>query len=70
MVPGWHRKLKYLSCLSHNAGFFWPKNSIIKNSGVITVSIGKVILSDKAKADKINKETKNWIEKEMIKINV
>ena len=56
--------------VAHNAGFFWPKNSIIKKSGVITVSIGKVISSDKAKADKINQETKDWIEKEMIKINV
>ena len=56
--------------VAHNAGFFWPKNSIIKKSGVITVSIGKVISSDKAKADKINQETKDWIEKEMLKINV
>ena len=56
--------------VAHNAGFFWPKNSIFKKSGVITVSIGKVISSDKKKADKINQETKDWIEKEMIKINV
>ena len=56
--------------VAHNAGFFWPKNSMIKTSGVITVSIGKVIVSNKLKADKLNQITKDWIEKEMIKINV
>jgi len=43
---------------------------MIKTSGVITVSIGKVIVSDNLKADKLNQRTKDWIEKEMIKINV
>ena len=56
--------------VAHNAGNFWPKNSMIKNPGVITVSIGKVIKSDKQKPDVLIKKTQNWIEKEMLEINV
>lgn len=56
--------------VAHNAGYFWPKNSVFKKPGEITVSIGRVIMSDKLKPYQLNKKTKDWIEKEMLKINV
>jgi len=56
--------------VAHNAGKFWPKNSFIKNPGVIKVSIGKLISSENKTVDELNLQVKNWIENEMKAINV
>ena len=56
--------------VAHNAGYFWPKNSFIKNPGEITVSIGPTIQTDKITPEEANKLSKDWIESEMLKINV
>ncbi len=52
-----------------NSGDCWPKNSFIKQPGLITVSIGKPISSDNKTAAQIMQEVEAWIESEMRKIS-
>jgi len=56
--------------VAHNAGHFWPKNSFLKNPGEITVSIGSSINTSSITPEEANKIAKDWIELEMLKINV
>ncbi|MDC0127017.1 1-acyl-sn-glycerol-3-phosphate acyltransferase [Methylophilaceae bacterium] len=56
--------------VAHNAGSFWPKNSLIKYPGEITVSIGLAIDTSNISSGEANKIAKDWIESEMVKINV
>ena len=56
--------------VAHNAGFYWPKNSFIKKPGVIKVSIGPEIITKNLSAATVNRKTKEWIENEMLKLNV
>jgi len=56
--------------VAHNAGYFWPKNSFIKKPGKITVSIGSAINTSGITPEEANKLAKDWIESEMLKINV
>lgn len=56
--------------VAHNAGFFWPKNSFIKKPGEISVSIGPVINTANISPEEANTLAKNWIESEMLNINV
>jgi 1-acyl-sn-glycerol-3-phosphate acyltransferase len=51
--------------VAHNAGEFWRKNSLLKNPGTITVSIGPAIDASGMKADELNKQVETWIEAEM-----
>ena len=51
--------------VAHNAGEFWRKNSLLKQPGTITVSIGQPIQADGMKADELNKQVEAWIEAEM-----
>jgi len=46
----------------HNAGFFWPRNSIIKKPGTITMVIGPVIQTTGKSANEIMTEVEAWIE--------
>jgi 1-acyl-sn-glycerol-3-phosphate acyltransferase len=55
--------------VAHNAGEFWPKNSFIKKSGIITVSIGPTIDSTGLKPDALNQQVEQWIEQEMLVLN-
>lgn len=55
--------------VAHNAGEFWPKNSMLKKPGVIHVSIGKPIASNGLKPDVLNKKVEAWIEAEMLTLN-
>ena len=48
-----------------NAGECWPKNSFIKQPGVITVSIGAPIPSQGLDAPELTTRVENWIESEM-----
>ena len=55
--------------VAHNAGEYWPKNSFIKRPGVISVHIGKPIISAGRKADALNTQVEIWIENEMLLLN-
>tara|TARA_B110000008_G_scaffold264169_1_gene288231 strand:+ start:407 stop:778 length:372 start_codon:yes stop_codon:yes gene_type:complete len=56
--------------VAHNAGYFWPKNSFIKKPGEIIVSIGSSINTSTITAKEATKIAKEWIELEMLEINV
>lgn len=49
--------------VAHNAGRLWPRNSMIKKPGLITIKIGPVIKSENKSAKQITNEVENWIEK-------
>jgi 1-acyl-sn-glycerol-3-phosphate acyltransferase len=51
--------------VAHNAGRLWPRNSMIKKPGLITIKIGPVIKSENKSAKVITDEVENWIEKEI-----
>ena len=48
-----------------NSGECWSKNSFIKKPGLITVSIGKPILSQDKTPIELMHQVENWIESEM-----
>ena len=52
--------------VAHNAGSCWAKNSWIKKTGVITVSIGQPIDCSHLKPDAINTQVEAWINAEML----
>ncbi len=52
--------------VAHNAGEFWRKNAMLKQPGVIQVSIGKPIQSKGLKPDALNRQVEDWIESEML----
>ncbi len=47
--------------VAHNAGYLWPRNSMIKKPGVITFVIGTKIDTANKNAKQITKEVENWI---------
>jgi|TARA_B100000959_G_scaffold58486_1_gene61252 1-acyl-sn-glycerol-3-phosphate acyltransferase len=51
--------------VAHNAGRLWPRNSMIKKPGLITIKIGPAIESENKCAKEITDEVENWIEKEI-----
>ena len=55
--------------VAHNAGEYWPKHSLIKWPGTITVSIGPVINGYGKKPDDIKAEVETWIENKMEEIS-
>ena len=55
--------------VAHNAGEFWPKNSLLKRPGVIQISIGKTIATSGLKPDALNQQVEDWIEKEMLTLH-
>lgn len=55
--------------LAMNSGDCWPKNSFIKQPGLVTVSIGKPISSNGKTAPELIAEVETWIEAEMRKIS-
>lgn len=52
--------------VAHNAGSCWAKNSFIKKSGVITVSIAKPFDCSGLKPDAVNAQVEAWINAEML----
>ncbi|RUA05125.1 MAG: 1-acyl-sn-glycerol-3-phosphate acyltransferase [Gammaproteobacteria bacterium] len=52
-----------ISPVCHNAGILWAKGSFIKQSGTITVVIGKPISVEGKSASVLIKEIKDWTEK-------
>lgn len=55
--------------IAHNAGECWPKNSFIKQPGLITVSIGPPIETAGLDAEEVNRKVEEWIENEMRQLN-
>ena len=49
--------------IAHNAGRLWPRNSMIKKPGLITIKIGPVMESKNKTAKEITNNVENWIEK-------
>ena len=49
--------------VAHNAGRLWPRNSMIKKPGLITIMIGPVMESKNKTAKEITNNVENWIEK-------
>ena len=49
--------------VAHNAGRLWPRNSMIKKPGLITIKIGPVMESKNNTAKEITNNVENWIEK-------
>ncbi len=48
--------------VAHNSGYFWPRNSIAKKSGVIRMIIGPAIHPKNKTANEITAEVETWIE--------
>jgi 1-acyl-sn-glycerol-3-phosphate acyltransferase len=48
--------------VAHNAGYLWPRNSMIKKPGEISIVIGPAICSVGKTAKQITKEVETWIE--------
>lgn len=55
--------------IAHNAGDLWPRHSILKRRGRITVRIGPAIEPSGRTPDEISAAAQNWIEHEMEKIS-
>ena len=54
--------------VAHNAGSFWPRNSLIKRPGTIHMVIGPIICADKKSVKDVTREVENWIESTVIKL--
>jgi len=54
--------------VAHNAGTYWPKNALLKRSGVITVSIGPLVAPDGRKPAALMQDMEQWIENETQRI--
>ncbi len=52
----------------HNAGDCWPRLSYIKYPGTITVKIGELIHTKGLSVEEILEKTKQWIDKEKVKL--
>lgn len=48
--------------IAHNAGYLWPRNSLIKKPGTVTFVIGPLIKSTGKNAKQITREVEDWIE--------
>lgn len=55
--------------VAHNAGEFWPRNSLLKRPGLITVSIGEPIEATGMTAEALNRKVEEWIEGEMPRLH-
>ena len=55
--------------IAHNAGRFWPKNSIAKIPGTITVSVGPLIETAGRDPHEVTREVEAWIEDELSRID-
>ena len=55
--------------IAQNSGLLWPRNTFIKKSGLITVSIGPVISVAGKTEEQIQLEVENWIEGEMRRLD-
>ncbi len=55
--------------VAQNSAACWPRNSILKSPGLITISIGPVIMVDGKTEDELQYELETWIETEMHRLD-
>ncbi|MFA7632574.1 MAG: lysophospholipid acyltransferase family protein [Thiohalomonadaceae bacterium] len=55
--------------VAHNAGVFWPRNSILKHAGTIDVVIGPVIYPTGKGSAEINDLAESWIEATQLRLD-
>lgn len=48
--------------VAHNAGHYWPRNSLLKRPGTIQLAIGPTIDPVGKKTEEINAQAEHWIE--------
>ncbi len=51
--------------VAHNAGYFWPRRSLIKRPGTVRVIVGPPIVAAGRDPREINTEVQGWIEGKM-----
>lgn len=56
--------------IAHNAGYFWPRNSLDKKPGTIRMVIGPLIRPEGKSAEQITTEVEKWIESTVEQIGV
>lgn len=56
--------------VAHNSGLFWPRNSLRKKPGRITMRIGPPIASAGRTADQITRLAEEWIERAAAELSV
>jgi 1-acyl-sn-glycerol-3-phosphate acyltransferase len=54
--------------VAHNAGYLWPKGSLGKRPGTVTVSIGTPIRTDGKDMQQLMNEVESWIENEVARL--
>lgn len=54
--------------VAHNAGTYWARNAFLKRPGLITVSIGPLMLAEGHKAGALMQNIEQWIENETRRI--
>jgi len=54
--------------VAHNAGSFWPRNSLTKRPGTIHMVVGSAIYADDKSAEDVTKEVEDWIESTMVEL--
>lgn len=55
--------------IAQNSGALWPRNSFLKKSGLITLSIGPVISVKGKTEEQLQLEVESWIEGEMRRLD-
>lgn len=51
--------------VAHNAGVYWPKGQLSKNSGTISIAISEPFSSEGKNSKQLTQEVKDWIEGEI-----
>lgn len=54
--------------VAHNAGYFWPRHSLLKRRGTIRVVIGKPIPTAGVGPRELNEQVQRWIEAQVARI--
>jgi len=55
--------------VAQNSGAMWPRNTVLKHPGMITVSIGPVMTVAGKTEDKLQAEVELWMETEMHRLD-
>jgi len=55
--------------VAQNSGAVWPRNTVLKRPGLITISIGPVITVAGKTEDELQAELESWMEAEMHRLD-
>jgi 1-acyl-sn-glycerol-3-phosphate acyltransferase len=56
--------------VAHNAGYLWPKGTLNKRPGTVTISFGPPISPEGKTAQELTSEVEDWIETEVARLGV